>query len=413
MVRELMGWDFTFVLMEYGALWRKHRKLMHQSFNPAVVSKFKPHIMKATHTLMRNLLAKPDDFKNHIQHMVAEVILLITYGINIREEADPYVELPDKSVRAVSEAAVPGRFLVDAIPWLKHVPEWVPFASFQRLARECRQYTRDGYELPYQAAKKDILAGSAIDSLVSDGLQETGHGESNEDWEDTVKRVAGTTYIAGTDTTVSSLLNGVLALMCYPEALKKAQAEIDRVVKPGHLPDFNDRESLPYLSALIKEMLRWYPVLPLGVVHYTESEDVYKGYCIPAHTMVSANIWGILHDETVYPNPSKFNPDRFLKDGKLDPNIQDPEDIVFGFGRRVCAGKHFAELSVWMTAACLVSLFDISKPVGEDGTVIEPPLQWTSSSNPQPLPYKCKIVPRSKEAVAAIQRTQGYEYFHD
>jgi cytochrome P450 len=55
-----------------------------------------------------------------------------------------------------------------------------------------------------------------------------------------------------------------LALLKHPEALKKAQEELDRVLKPGHLPDFDDEESLPYITAIIKETLRWRDVVPIG-----------------------------------------------------------------------------------------------------------------------------------------------------
>ena len=50
----------------------------------------------------------------------------------------------------------------------------------------------------------------------------------------------------------------------YPEVQKKAQAEIDAVVGPNRLPDFQDRPSLPYINAVLKESLRWNLVAPLG-----------------------------------------------------------------------------------------------------------------------------------------------------
>ncbi|KAF8646893.1 hypothetical protein AX16_007058, partial [Volvariella volvacea WC 439] len=382
MVGELMGWDFSFIVMKYGPTWLKHRKFMSQSFSSDAVSKFKPHILKSTHTFMRNLLETPDNFKYHIKHMTAEVTLLITYGIKAKPQGDPFIELPDRAVRAVAEAVVPGRFLVDALPWLKYVPEWVPFAGFQRKAREWRKITMDGVDLPYQAAKKEILSGTFVDSLVSEGLRSAADKDDPEEHEDMVKRVAGTMYFAASDTTAATVLNGVLALMCHPDALKKAQAEINAIVKPGSLPDFGDRESLPYISAVVKEITRWYPVAPLGVPHCVEVGDVYKGYHIPAGSIISPNIWGIFNDESLYPEPKAFRPERYLKDGALNPDIPDPERIVLGFGRRICAGRHFASLSVWMTIACLITLFDISKPVDEDGNVIEPILEWDSSSNP-------------------------------
>ncbi|KAF8649224.1 hypothetical protein AX16_005932 [Volvariella volvacea WC 439] len=410
MLCELVGWGFAFVFMRYGSTWRKHRKLMHQSFRPSVVSKFNSHIMKSTHTFLRNLLAEPEDYEYHLRHMAAELILLITYGIQIQPGHHPFVETVERALVTMNECTIPGRFLVDFLPWLKYVPEWMPFANFKRLAKEYKTYATDTLELPYRAVCDDILAGRGIDSFVADGLRSIGETEDLKEAETVVKSVAGMMYIGKSSITVVTILNGILALMCHPEVFKKAQAEIDTVIQPGSLPDFKQKNSLPYLSAVIKEIWRWSPVVPV-VVHFNESEDAYKGYRVPAQSVVIGNMWAMLHDEEVYTDPSTFDPERFIKDGKINEEVRDPENIVFGFGRRDCPGKHFGSLSVWMTMACLISLFDISKPIDKNGETIEPTLEWSSAGISRPAPFKCKIVPRSEQAAAIIRSTEAYEYF--
>ena len=123
-------------------------------------------------------------------------------------------------------------------------------------------------------------------------------------------------------------------MVLNPEVMKKAQQELDRVVGKGRLPDFSDRDNLPYIDAVVKEILRWNPPLPIGVPYRLMQDDVYRGYFIPAGTTVIQNAWAICRDPTIYPDPETFNPDRFLKDGNLDPSVSDPEDRVFGAGRR-------------------------------------------------------------------------------
>lgn len=76
-----------------------------------------------------------------------------------------------------------------------------------------------------------------------------------------------------------------------PEFQKKAQQELDAVVGAGRLPDFSDRPSLPYVNALVKELLRWHPSVPMGVPHATISDDEYNGYFIPGGSTVLVNIW--------------------------------------------------------------------------------------------------------------------------
>lgn len=77
----------------------------------------------------------------------------------------------------------------------------------------------------------------------------------------------------------------------HPEVVQKAHAELDEVVGPDRLPDFSDRGSLVYVSAIIKEILRWNNSTPLGLPHCTTEDDELHGYFIPAGTVLFANTW--------------------------------------------------------------------------------------------------------------------------
>ena len=77
----------------------------------------------------------------------------------------------------------------------------------------------------------------------------------------------------------------------YPDIQKKAQAELYSIVGQDRLPDFSDRDSLPYIHAIIKEALRWMPPAPLGLTHCTTNDDELRGYFVPAGTVLIANIW--------------------------------------------------------------------------------------------------------------------------
>ena len=91
--------------------------------------------------------------------------------------------------------------------------------------------------------------------------------------------------------TVSAFYSFFLAMALHPEVQKKAQEEIDRVGGPDRLPTFDDQPDLPYVDALLKEILRWNPVAPLGLPHVTTSDDTFEGYYIPKGSMLIANIW--------------------------------------------------------------------------------------------------------------------------
>lgn len=80
-------------------------------------------------------------------------------------------------------------------------------------------------------------------------------------------------------------------MLKHPDIQAKAQRELDTVLGHGQLPDYGDEVSLPYLKAVVKECLRIEPPFPLAIPHMTTSQDVYRGYTIPAQTIVLPNIW--------------------------------------------------------------------------------------------------------------------------
>lgn len=185
----------------------------------------------------------------------------------------------------------------------------------------------------------------------------------------------------------------VQAMLLYPNVQRKAQEELDRVVGRDRLPEVADRQSLPYVSAIVKEILRWNPILP-AVYHKSLADDWYEGYFIPAGSIVIGNTWAVLNDAERYPDPEPFKPERFLTaDGQLDSQVPDPVE-VFGYGRRVCAGRHFAQTALFLYIAHVLALFTIDNPLDESGHVIKPRRDCLTRLFWVPKPFKAKFKPR-------------------
>ncbi|KAJ7251375.1 cytochrome P450 [Mycena rebaudengoi] len=326
--------------------------------------------VNASHDLLRRLLENPDDkVMKHIKHMNGALIMSIAYGIDTLPSNDPYMETAEATIDALAQTAVPGRYLVDMIPVLKYVPAWFIGAGFKRQAREWKKLTDKMVQLPFNAAKRLVADGTAPRSYVSDKLQAMDENQDREHQEKVIQDTAGIIAALGTF---------ILAMLANPDVQKRAQEEIDTIVREGHLPSFDDEESLPYVSAIVKEVLRWKPVTPIGFPHAVAVEDTYRGYRIPAGSIVVPNIWAMLYDEIAYPDPDKFNPDRFLLNGRLNPAVRDPS-LVFGFGRRVCPGRHMAQSTLWITVASLLAVFNITKAIGKDGKILEPSYEYHSA----------------------------------
>jgi len=192
----------------------------------------------------------------------------------------------------------------------------------------------------------------------------------------------------------------------FPDVQKKAQAEIDAVVGTDRLPSFADRDSLPYIEALVKESLRWNVVVPTGIPHCVSEDDIHDGYYIPKGSWIMPNIWFMLNDPQTYANPSQFNPERFLDNDGKDPE-REPRTICFGFGRRICPGLHLVDASIWLSTVMSLAVFDISKIV-ENGVELTPEVDSSSGAISHPKPFKCSIKPRSAKAIALIQQDVDY-----
>jgi len=194
-----------------------------------------------------------------------------------------------------------------------------------------------------------------------------------------------------------------------PAVQSRAQAELDAVICSNddtavRLPKFADRECLPYVNAIVKEVLRWNPSVPLGLPHMVTEDDVYQSYHIKKGTVVWANIWSILHDESVYPDPFEFRPERYLdEDGKLRQlgKAEDPATAAFGFGRRICPGLFLADNSIFLAIATMLCVFNISKAKDQHGVEITPAVEYDGFIS-HPRPFACSIQPRSPQLKALI-----------
>lgn len=254
---------------------------------------------------------------------------------------------------------------------------------------------------PYGYVKRRMSDRSNGNSFVSRLIEQNSQNLGPEE-EHAIKWSAASLYAGGADTSVSTVVAFFLAMSINPQVQRKAQEEIDKVVGSSRLPTFSDRENLPYVDAIVKEALRWHPIGPLGLPHAVDRDDTWNGYFIPKGAFLLANIWWITHDPQTYHDPMEFKPERYFEPF-CEPSAT---DVVWGFGRRVCPGRVLADSNVYLIFAQSLAVFNIGKAVDERGAEIEPEIKFSPGVISHPVPFKCKITPRSIEHEKLINETE-------
>ncbi|KAH7890614.1 cytochrome P450 [Phlebopus sp. FC_14] len=349
MAGELVGKERTsMIFSKYNSRLKSCRRIVHSWMGRQSIETCRPSLEKASYSLLNSFLCDPHEFSESIRAHSGAVLLGLIYGAKCKLKADPLIDLSERVCGLTAEAMKPGRWLCDSFPWLSYIPWWFPGAHFKRWAMETRRITNNLIQTPFEQ-----MEGKTKKSWVADAMIDENGCMLSGEASDTLMITAGTLYAAGIDTTVASLRTFFLMMARSPAAQQRAQAEIDEVIGAGRLPGLADRDSLPYVDCLIKEVLRLSAVVPL-MPHSLDDDDFYEGFLIPKGTWVMVNAWQIFHDPSLYSDPYDFKPERFFTDAETDPEV-----LCFGMGRRTCVGLHFAQAWLFLNISRVLSIFHV------------------------------------------------------
>jgi cytochrome P450 len=200
----------------------------------------------------------------------------------------------------------------------------------------------------------------------------------------TIQNVMLDLFIAGMETTSSSLILILLQLLHHPDIKEKVQQEIDRVIRTiernrwhdhgcfdpifqvvgkNRFPSFADKEDMHLTNAVLLESLRVASLVYIGLPHAANEDIKFEGYDIPKGTIIFGSIYHSMHDPKVFDDPDTFKPERFLSaDGKF---VHDDRILAFGTGKRVCLGQSLAEKEFFIFFTCLLQQFNIDPVPGK------------------------------------------------
>ncbi|GMT05906.1 hypothetical protein PENTCL1PPCAC_28080, partial [Pristionchus entomophagus] len=192
-------------------------------------------------------------------------------------------------------------------------------------------------------------------------------------------------WLAGMETTASTMAWGTALLLNYPEVQQKMHDEFDRVIGSDRIITMNDKNELHFLNAFISEVQRWANIIPQNLLRKTSRDVEVDGHFLKAGTPIAPQISVLMTDEKIFPDPYVFRPDRFIdENGKLKTFKQ---FLPFSVGKRQCPGEGLARMELYLFFGNLVHRFNIS-PM--DSSQI-PTLTRTMKNMSKPEAFPCKL----------------------
>ncbi|KDQ13006.1 hypothetical protein BOTBODRAFT_111951 [Botryobasidium botryosum FD-172 SS1] len=382
------------LLMPSGNRLRRLRKALHGQLQPKAAATYEPMQTHAAHRLMHDILEDPSQFREHIMNFSAIFNMSLAYGkpASTTAKTNPDVLAVTTCLRRLGHANRPGAYWVDSFPLLYYVPWYgrqLKRWHQEELALFRGQLDRVHEKMINGTETSDCFAKQIIEKQAEYGLSD------NE-----AAYLAGSLFGAGADATDSAISILVLAMACWPEATKKAQSELDRVVGRDRMPSFADRSSLPYIEAFILETYRWRGLSFGGVMHAATKDVIWNDHVIPKGSLIISNHWSIHMDKRVFSEPEKFMPERWLKNKEQGNDIR---LFVFGEGRRVCPGQVVSERSLFIVMATLLWSFHVRQD--PFAPIDASPERFTDTVTSHALPYSALFEARDNSVPVMIENS--------
>lgn len=417
MLIELAGTDRHIAFRQHDERHRKSRRVMASALHPAAARSYADLHTSSSAYFLNSIMARmkgdidtPKNDKNgdcdalaaSIRDTIGRFIMRMAYG-HIAVDNDPLLAIANEVVVFLI-IGFAKHYWVNDFPILRYLPKWFPGAGFRSEAQHMNDQRLYATEVNFKPVMRDVQRGVIERPSYSSKLLELkgGINASEEDVE-LVKWTASSMFTAGSTTTVALIYSFIFSMSIRPDIATRVQAEIDAAIGRDRLPTLHDREVLPYTDAVLQEVIRFYPVFPLGLEHCATQDLEIRGYKIKKRTTIEANIWAIMRDPKLYQNPHIFNPDRFLT-----PTPEpDPRRFLFGFGRRVCPGQHVANNGAFTLCAAFMSVFSVvageetMKEVERCGREVWK--MFTPFGPLEPLPFNCRITPRDEAAASVLE----------
>ncbi|NXJ96044.1 CP2J6 protein, partial [Corythaixoides concolor] len=378
------------VMFSNGHLWKQQRR-----FGLAVMRKMGVGKKDQEHRLqeeachlveyLKKTNGKPLDPTMPVVRSVANVICSVIFGHRFSEDDENFhrlIESIDDITAFVNSISF---FIYEMFPWFaRHF-----LASFKQfvssinivntlLAKELESHKEKG---------KSDENQDFIDYYLGEIDKTKGVSHATYDEENLIQSIFDL-FLAGTETTATTLRWALLYMVVYPDIQEKVQKELDAVLGCSHLICYEDRKKLPYTNAVIHEIQRYSNIVLIALPRQSVKDTELLGFPIPKNTIILSNIDSVLSDPGKWETPHQFNPGHFLdKDGNF---VNREAFLPFSIGHRVCMGELLARMELFISFSTLLQEFTFTLPEG----VKEVNTKLVFGSTMKPPPYQLCAIPR-------------------
>nr|XP_046248598.1 cytochrome P450 2J2-like [Scatophagus argus] len=371
------------VIISNGSLWKQQRRFAlstlryfgfgKKSLEPVILDEF-------THCAKDFRSFKGKSFAPHliINKTVSNIICSLVFGHRFEYNDEKFGKLMMWFGQSIQIEASIWAQLYNSFPQLMRCLPG-PHKTVQNIWNDVKDFIRE--ELKEHRQNWDPSdPRDYIDCYLNEIQKTEGHADSTFDEENLIVCVLDL-FVAGSETTSTTLRWAFLYMAKYPEIQEKVQAEIDRVLGQSRQPTMEDRVNLPYTDAVIHEVQRIGNIVPLSLPHVTSKDIQLGGYTVPKGVTIIPNLTSVLFDKNEWETPFTFNPGHFLnEEGKF---VKRPAFIPFSAGKRVCLGENLARMELFLFFTSFMQHFTFSMPAG-----VKPVMDYSFGITLAPHPYE-------------------------